>query len=150
MECVALHSRLIASAAYYRPSGTLRVWFHNNRCAVHDGVSEAMFRNLVEAESPGFYYRQYIADRDVHHSTGLRPGVKLALSLAASLFMLIASGGGLTTGSEGAVPVDGRTACGSRCSGLPNRMTGLQSQTMRTTSEGDASNDADERFSAIR
>jgi hypothetical protein len=91
------------------------VWFHDNRCAVHHGVSEAMFRNLVEAESPGFYYRQYIADRGIHRRAGLRLGTKWAVSVAASLIMLVALGGTLGNGPEGAVHADRRWACSIRC-----------------------------------
>lgn len=117
MQCVALQSRLIASVAYYRSHQRLRVWFRGRGCAVHHGISEAMFRNLIEAESPGFYYRQYIADRGVHRSSGLRPRTKLMISLGASAFMLAVSQMSLTTGSERATHADGRLACGFDCPG---------------------------------
>jgi hypothetical protein len=61
MECVSIDSRLIASAAYYRRDRKLCVWFNSGRCAWHDDISEAMFRNLAKAESAGFYYSNYIA-----------------------------------------------------------------------------------------
>jgi hypothetical protein len=61
MECVSIQSRLIASAAYYRRDGKLCVWFNSGRCAWHENISEAMFRNLAKAESAGLYYANHIA-----------------------------------------------------------------------------------------
>ena len=111
MECVVIQSRLIASVAYYRNTETLRVWFHTNRCAVHRRISQTMFRNLVDADSPGFYYSHYIAERDHDHPTRLHPVRRLVLLLGITTAALFVSGIGLATAPEGVVTVACRTPC---------------------------------------
>lgn len=63
MECAVIKSKLISSAAYYSDSQELCVWFHSGRSAWYKDVSRAVFRNLAEAESPGFYYEFHIRGR---------------------------------------------------------------------------------------
>src|SRR5262249_43472816 len=55
MQQVPLASRLLASVAYNPDSRTLHVWFRNKRHATHQHISEAVYLNLINAESAGFY-----------------------------------------------------------------------------------------------
>jgi hypothetical protein len=87
MECVSIQSRLIASAAYFRRDGKLCVWFNSGRCAWHDNVSEAMFRNLAKAESAGLYYSNHIARQEMPR--GRRAGAITRLAAFALLSILM-------------------------------------------------------------
>jgi hypothetical protein len=64
MQTVQLQSRLLASAGYNQETQSLHVWFKNRKHVIHAGVAEHVFRNLIEAESPGFYYTYYISDKE--------------------------------------------------------------------------------------
>jgi len=92
MECVSIQSRLISSAAYYRRDGKLCVWFNSGQCAWHDNVSEAMFRNLANAESAGLYYSNYIAGRRKHGERKASRLPKMAAFALLSVLMLGLSG----------------------------------------------------------
>lgn len=100
MECVSIQSRLISSAAYYRRDGKLCVWFNSGRCAWHDNVSEAMFRNLAKAESAGFYYSNYIGNRRNHRGEKAGKLPKLAAFALLSMLMLGLSGVVIQSGQE--------------------------------------------------
>jgi hypothetical protein len=88
MECVSIQSRLIASAAYYRRDGKLCVWFNSGRCAWHDNISEAMFRNLARAESAGLYYSNHIARHKRPRARKARVLPRIAVFALLSMLMV--------------------------------------------------------------
>jgi hypothetical protein len=92
MECVVIKSRLIASVAYYRNAKKMRVWFHSGRSALHDNVADSAFRNLVNAESPGFYYSNYIRSRVAKPQSRGMLSRRIAFASIISLGMVFASG----------------------------------------------------------
>ena len=61
MQQVRVKSRLISSVAYNADTQTLHVWTNDKRHLTHTDISEAVYNNLVSAESAGFYYTYYIA-----------------------------------------------------------------------------------------
>lgn len=61
MQRVPIQSRLISSVAYNADTQTLHVWFRNRKHVSHDNVSEAIYLNLVSADSAGFYYSCYLS-----------------------------------------------------------------------------------------
>jgi hypothetical protein len=97
MECVLIQSKLIASAAYYRNAGKLCVWFHSGKSAWHENISDAIFKNLVHADSPGFYYNTYIRGRRMAGASAASaarsrwPFAKLTASLALATVIFSAS-----------------------------------------------------------
>ena len=92
MECVSLNSRLISSATYYRGAKKLRVWFHSGRYAIHDNVTAGVFDNLVNADSPGFYYKNYIAGRDWSQIKKSNYLLKVSASVVLAAALVMASG----------------------------------------------------------
>jgi hypothetical protein len=92
MECVAIRSRLINSAAYYPESKKLCVWFRTGRCAWHDDVSATLFRNLVDADSPGFYYKNYLARAAAPQRANPGRLMRLAAMLAITTLVIGVSG----------------------------------------------------------
>jgi hypothetical protein len=100
MECVVVKSRLISSAAYYNASGKLCVWFQTGKCAVHDNISDAVFRNLISAESPGFYYHNFISRTKKSGQVKPSPIRRLAAALILTIAMLHGSATVITAGPE--------------------------------------------------
>jgi surface polysaccharide O-acyltransferase-like enzyme len=92
MEWIDLRSRLIGSVAYNRETETLHVWLRSRRHVTHSDISEATFRNLVNAESAGFYYSYYIAGRNVAQNTSvLKTATKLVAVCAVAAVLFSAS-----------------------------------------------------------
>ena len=104
MECVSFQSRLISSVAYYGMAARLTVWFRSGRCKVHENVSEAVFRNFVTADSPGFYYTNYIAGNGQPYQSGPARRRHLMASLAISVLLLSMSDFKGPTAGEPAAP----------------------------------------------
>lgn len=90
MQQIPLNSRLISSVAYNADNQTLHVWLNDKRHVTHHNISEAVYNNLVSADSAGFYYTCYIARKE---EAGARSGARtLGKLLAACLLsMLIVS-----------------------------------------------------------
>ena len=89
MQQVPLDSRLIASVAYNPDHQTLHVWLRDRRHAIHQNISEAIYNNLVSAESAGFYYTCYIARKEQpapHH--GARAVFRLVAACAISMLLI--------------------------------------------------------------
>lgn len=99
MECVQIRSNLIASAAYYRSTQRLCVWFHSGSSVWHENVPDGVFKNLHEAESPGIYYTNYIRRHAVKEPKKRRSFGTLTKSLAFAS-MLLAASGALYAGSN--------------------------------------------------
>jgi hypothetical protein len=97
MHQVPLDSRLLSAVAYNADSQTLHVWLRNKRHIVHHGISEAIYANLVNAESAGFYYTFYIArkERPAGQSSA-RIVAKLLVACVISILMIGASTSSLT------------------------------------------------------
>ena len=88
MQQIALDSRLLSSVAYNADSQTLHVWLRDRRHIIHHDVSEAIYTNLVNAESAGFYYTCYIArkePRSARHTT--RTVTKLVAACLLSIVL---------------------------------------------------------------
>jgi len=91
MECVQIRSNLIASAAYYRNTQRLCVWFRSGSSVWHENVPDGVFKNLYEAESPGIYYTNYIRRHAVAQPKKRRGFGKFTKSLAFASVLLAAS-----------------------------------------------------------
>jgi hypothetical protein len=88
MQHVPLDSRLLSAVGYNADSETLHVWLRDKRHVVHHGISEAIYANLLNAESAGFYYTCYIARNEpqaARHYT--RTVVKLAAACLISIVL---------------------------------------------------------------
>lgn len=90
MQRVHLNSSLLSSVAYDAEGRTLHVWLRDKRHLVHHDISEAVYDNLVSAESAGFYYTCYIAPTG---SKGRRTGTRTVIKLVAAclISMLLVS-----------------------------------------------------------
>jgi len=91
MHQVPLDSRLLASVAYNADTQTLHVWLRNKRHVVHQDISEAIYSNLINADSVGFYYTCYIARKEQRAGRhAARTVVKLAIGGLISILMFCA------------------------------------------------------------
>ena len=61
MTRIPLMSRLIESVQYNPDTRTLHIWFRSRRHRAFSDIPPAKFENLINADSPGFYYAYYIA-----------------------------------------------------------------------------------------
>jgi hypothetical protein len=100
MQQVALDSRLLSSVAYNADSQTLHVWLRSKRHVVHRDISEAIYANLINAESAGFYYTYYIARKEPQVA---RHYTRTAVKLAAACVLSIVLCGAFTTALAGTV-----------------------------------------------
>jgi hypothetical protein len=91
MECAVIHSKMIASVAYYPYSQTLCVWLRSGKCAWHHGISRSTFENLKTAESPGLYYTNFIRGHTAERPTVVRRSAKWAASVIIAAVTLLLS-----------------------------------------------------------
>ncbi len=89
MQQVPIKSRLISSVAYNADSQTLHVWLHDKRHVTHYDVSEAVYNNLVSAESAGFYYTYFVARKDApSRRNSARTVSRLIVACAISMLLV--------------------------------------------------------------
>jgi hypothetical protein len=98
MECVSFNSRMIASAAYYPNLQKLVVWLTSGRSSTYEDVPHNVFNNLVAAESPGYYYSQFIAHRHrqvvaQRSNWALKVASVVVIAMAISSFPVVPSPG---------------------------------------------------------
>jgi hypothetical protein len=94
MQRITLKSRLISSVAYDEDTSVLHVWMANRRHVWHSNVSPAIYQNLINADSVGFYYTCYIAGSEAiaqHRRPRLLIRFVVACILSALLVTLSAT-----------------------------------------------------------
>jgi len=90
MQRVALNSRLISAVAFDADTEVLHVWLANRRHIRHANVTAAIYENLINADSAGFYYTCYIA-RSEDIADRRRPRFLVRLVVACILSTLLVS-----------------------------------------------------------
>lgn len=63
MEMKAVTSSKLASVGYRPNAMILRIKFIKDGVFEYYGVPESLYNGLIEAESPGRYFKQYIKDK---------------------------------------------------------------------------------------
>ncbi len=63
MTKILMNSRLIAAVDYDHSSGNLEIEFRSGKIVPYSNIPEQIYQNLINADSPGSYYRHHILER---------------------------------------------------------------------------------------
>lgn len=63
MEKTLVNSRLIVAAGYDSTTSRLEIEFRSGKIVPYSDVPEQIYLNLINADSPGSYYRHHILER---------------------------------------------------------------------------------------
>ncbi|WP_188079877.1 KTSC domain-containing protein [Neorhizobium sp. P12A] len=63
MEKILVNSRLISAVRYDSSLARLEIEFKSGRIVPYSDIPEQVYKNLINADSPGSYYRHHILER---------------------------------------------------------------------------------------
>jgi hypothetical protein len=63
MEKILVNSRLISAVRYDSSLARLEIEFKSGRVVPYSDIPEQVYKNLINADSPGSYYRHHILER---------------------------------------------------------------------------------------
>ena len=63
MEKILVNSRLISAVRYDSSLARLEIEFKSGRVVPYSDIPEQGYKNLINADSPGSYYRHHILER---------------------------------------------------------------------------------------
>jgi hypothetical protein len=63
MEKILINSRLIAAVGYDYSRARLEIEFKSGKIVPYSNIPEQVYKNLINADSPGSYFRHHILER---------------------------------------------------------------------------------------